>query len=82
MRRGGQGEDMGFYPQGGGNPGGLWAGEKPDLTQVFTDALQLPQGECIEEGVQWPRGDQSQLSHSLCVPRQVNSLSELSFLTC
>ena len=26
-RRGEQGGDLGFYPQGGGSPGGLWAEE-------------------------------------------------------
>lgn len=29
-------EDLGFYPKGGGTPGGLWAEEEQDLTQVLT----------------------------------------------
>lgn len=27
-------EDLGFYPEGGGSPEGLWAGEGRDLTQA------------------------------------------------
>ena len=44
-RRGGQGgnrvglvghrEDLGFYPEGGGGPGGLWAEEGRDLTRCL-----------------------------------------------
>ena len=29
----GLGEDLGFYPQGGGSPGGLWAEEGPETPQ-------------------------------------------------
>lgn len=31
----GRREDLALYPEGGGSPGGLWAGEEPDLTQVL-----------------------------------------------
>ena len=31
-------EDLGFYPQGGGSPGGLWAEEGRGLIQVLTGA--------------------------------------------
>lgn len=30
---------MSFYPEGGGSPGGLWAEEARDLTQVLRGAL-------------------------------------------
>ena len=33
------GEDLGFYPEGGGIPEGLWAEEGEDLTRVLTGAL-------------------------------------------
>lgn len=51
-RRGGQGGDLagqvgpcglerglGFYPEGDGSPGGLWAEEGRDLSQVFKARL-------------------------------------------
>ena len=37
----GSGEDMGFYLEGGGGPGGLWAEEGWELTQVLTGTLLL-----------------------------------------
>lgn len=39
------GEDLGFYPEGGGSPGGLWAEEGQDLIWVLTCALWLLQEE-------------------------------------
>lgn len=35
----GCGEDLGFYPKGGGSPGGLWAAEGLDPTWVLTSDL-------------------------------------------
>ena len=46
----GHGEDLGFYPQGGESPGGLWPEEGQDLTQVLTGALWLIQGRQTVEG--------------------------------
>lgn len=49
-------EDLGFYPKGGGSPGGL---QTRDLTQVFTGALLWPpwgrQTEVGEGGSWGPR---------------------------
>lgn len=36
------GEDLGFYPVGGGSSGGLLAEEPRDLTEVLTGALWWP----------------------------------------
>ena len=41
----GPGRGLGFYPQGGGSPGGLWAEEGRSLTLVLTGALWLLCGE-------------------------------------
>ena len=38
----GGGEDLGFYREGGGSPGGLWAEEGRGLTQALTGALWWP----------------------------------------
>lgn len=44
------GEDLGFYPEGGGGPEGWWAEQEQDLTLVLTGALQwlLPGGQTRE----------------------------------
>ena len=36
---------LSFYPQGRWDPGGLWAEEGQDLTQVLTGALRWRLGE-------------------------------------
>ena len=69
-RRGGQGvdgasragpcvsqEDLDFYWEGGGSPGGLWAEEGQGLTQVLTGALWLLHGGQTEgTGGSWGQG--------------------------
>lgn len=51
----GRGEDLGFYPEGGGRPGGWWTEEGPDLTRVLTGALwPLQRGQML--GGQDPGG--------------------------
>ena len=32
----GRWENSGFYPEGGGSPGGLWAEERQDVVQVIS----------------------------------------------
>ena len=36
----GGGEDLGFYCESSGNPGGLWAEEQPGLTRAWKKLLK------------------------------------------